>query len=66
MTKRPVVLAKRTIQYADYLRRCHEQETRPVSFRRFAEINDEYEREWEIESYEYNAPLTAGKEKEGE
>ena len=44
---------KRTKRYADYVQRCREHGISPVSFRVFAEADDEYELEWEIANYEY-------------
>jgi hypothetical protein len=44
---------KRTKRYADYVQRCRAEGIASVSFRVFAETDDEYEREWEIASYEY-------------
>ena len=44
---------KRTKAYADYVQRCKERGLKPMSFRAFAEADDEYEREWEVANYEY-------------
>ncbi len=50
---RIIAEGQRTKRYAGYIERCREHNIQPLSFRRFAEIDDEYDREWEVAGYEY-------------
>jgi len=43
----------RADRYAAYCRLCYQNGMSPLTFRRWAESDDEYEREWEVASYEY-------------
>ena len=53
MAERIIAQANRTKRYADYVQHCRECDKEPLSFREFAEADDEYERAWEIVIYEY-------------
>ena len=50
---RIIAEGQRTKRYADYVQRCSRNRIEPVSFRVFAETEDEYDREWEIANHEY-------------